>query len=160
MSTVLWFTAVSEPWGRRGWWCLRVIFYEVKPQAKSYFYNDILFCADRGIKFISSTMTMVIGWLWVGQGDPCTLVFPTCMRERRSQRLLMCRKSLQGFVWICCVQQMLVNFSSSKVIHSMYPWLLHIISMQQGNGCTNYCGLQTWHPPSLKPPLPGWWDSV
>lgn len=63
-------------------------------------------------------------------------------------------------MWIWSVQQMIVNFSSFKVIHSAYPWLLHIISMRRGNGRSNYCGLQTWHPPSLKQPSPGWWDSV
>lgn len=103
---------------------------------------------------------LVLLCFWVGRGDPCTLRFQPYVRERRSQRLLMCHKSLQGFVWIWCVQQMIVNFSSSKVIHSVYPRLLHIISMQRGNGRSNYCGLQTWHPPSLRQPLPSWWDSV
>ena len=95
-----------------------------------------------------------------GEVTSCTLGFQTYARERSSSRLLMCHKSLQGFVWIWCVQQMIVNFSSSKVIQSVYPRLLHIISMQQGNGRSNYCGLQTWHPPSLRQPLPSWWDSV
>lgn len=64
------------------------------------------------------------------------------MRKRGSRRLLAHHESLQGFLWISSMQQMIVNFSSSKVIHSAYPWLPHIISMQRGNGRTNYRGLQ------------------
>lgn len=48
------------------------------------------------------------------------------------------------------MQQMIVNFSSSKVIHSVYPGLLHIISTQRGNGRSNYCGLQNLTSAQLK----------
>lgn len=64
---------------------------------------------------------------------------------------LMCQKSLQGFVWILSVLQMIAPFPRSKVIHSAFPRLPHV-STERGNGHSNYCGLQTRHVLSLRQP--------
>lgn len=116
-----WFTAASlGPSGTMDNAVLTVIYCDAMLKEKPCLYNEVLYSRPEDQIHCYALMLVHLS-SWVGWGEPCTLKFPTHARERRIQCFSHVTNPYEDLCGFGVCSRWWYIFSSSKVIHSVYP---------------------------------------